>query len=129
MRKLPKFSSAHDRIDDRTGLVRVVGELDIYSSADLRKDLHVLINDGVQIVVADLSGVTFIDSTSLGVLIGARKRLRAHDGDIVLVVTDPNVKKVFDLTGLNLAFTITQSLEQALAVRISPVEHGADTAA
>jgi anti-sigma B factor antagonist len=58
--------------------------------------------------------VTFIDSTGLGVLMGALKRLRAARAKLLLVVTDYDVERVFEVAGLDGAFRIYRSREAAL---------------
>ena len=63
--------------------------------------------------MVDLEKVEFLDSTGLGVLIGGMKRLRSTDGDLTLVCTQPRILRVFEITGLNRAFAIHDSVEQA----------------
>ena len=65
--------------------------------------------------VLDLSAVTFLDSTGLGVLITGLKRCRSAEGDLVLVTAQPNVLKVLEITGLNDVFQVHDSVEDALA--------------
>jgi anti-sigma B factor antagonist len=61
----------------------------------------------------DLDGVDFIDSTGLGVLIGALKRVRTHDGDLALVCSEPRILKVFEITGLLTVFAVHPSIADA----------------
>ena len=61
----------------------------------------------------DLLGVTFLDSTALGVLVGALKRCRELGGELHVVVADPRIMKIFEITGLTSVFTIADSLEAA----------------
>lgn len=93
----------------------VAGEIDVASAPRLREQLITLVNDQQHRIVVDLGGVDFIDSTGLGVLIGARKRVRAHDGDVVLVCTEPRIVKVFEITGLDQLFAIRSSVDDAVA--------------
>jgi anti-sigma B factor antagonist len=65
--------------------------------------------------VVDLSETTFIDSTTLGVLVGGVRRLREQDGDLSLVCSDRNITKIFEITGLDRVFSISPSREEALA--------------
>lgn len=60
----------------------------------------------------DLADVDFMDSTGLGVLIGALKRLRETGGTLVLAGTKPAVTRVFEITGLDRIFTIHGSLAE-----------------
>ncbi len=64
----------------------------------------------------DLSGVDFIDSFGLGVLVGALKRTRLLDGDLLLVVPEPRLRRVFELCDLDRVFTLHHALTDALEV-------------
>jgi len=96
-------------------VVAVSGEVDIATAPKLREKLVELASQGAQQVVVDLNAVEFLDSTGLGVLIGGMKRLRGLDGDLTLVCTQPRILKVFEITGLNRAFTIYDSVDSAVA--------------
>jgi anti-sigma B factor antagonist len=96
-------------------VVAVRGEIDIATAPKLREKLVELASQGAQMVVVDLEGVDFLDSTGLGVLIGGMKRLRGLDGDLTLVCTQPRILKVFEITGLNRAFTIHETVDAAVA--------------
>jgi len=66
------------------------------------------------LVVADLSKVTFIDSTALGVLIGARERCAGAGMTMRLVVAEPRILKIFDITGLTELFDIRSTRAEAV---------------
>jgi anti-sigma B factor antagonist len=65
-------------------------------------------------VIVDFSDTTFIDSTTLGVLVGGVKRLRSNDGQLSLVCNDRNITKIFEITGLDRVFTIYATRDEAL---------------
>lgn len=88
-------------------VVEVRGELDVATSPDLRATLHPVAVAGPPRVVVDLSGVSFIDSTGIGVLVTALKQVRARGGQMVLRSPQPMVRKVLAITGLDRVFTIT----------------------
>jgi anti-sigma B factor antagonist len=96
-------------------VVTVIGEADLESAPQLRTALATAIDGGARRVLADLSATTFIDSTTLGVLLGAVKRLRPDDGELVVCCTDPNVSRVFEITLLDKVVTIVDSVEAGLA--------------
>ncbi|CAN5450919.1 anti-sigma factor antagonist BldG [soil metagenome] len=96
-------------------VLQVGGEIDVATAPRLREQLIRLVNDEKFRIVVDLEDVDFIDSTGLGVLIGALKRVRTHDGDLVLICTEPRIVKVFEITGLNQVFQIHPSLAAAVA--------------
>ena len=74
-----------------------------------------VIAKGAKEVVVDFSNTTFIDSTTLGVLVGGVKRLRTNDGQLSLVCSDRNITKIFEITGLDRVFTIYPTRDEALA--------------
>lgn len=96
-------------------VVTAVGEVDVSTAPELRQRLYEQPADAL--VVVDLSDVTFLDSTGLGVLVAALKRVREHDanGELHLVVHRPQVSKVLEVTGLSEVFSIHPTLEEALA--------------
>lgn len=104
-------------VDQRGGytVLSVRGEVDVYTAPRLRERLIELVSQGSHQVVVDLEGVDFLDSTGLGVLVGGLKRLRSHDGDMILVCTQPRILKVFEITGLTKVFSIHDSVESATA--------------
>jgi len=83
------------------------GELDLYTSPRLRECLTQRIDDGARQLVVDLGAVTFVDSTALGVLVAALKRVRAEGGTLELRAPTPSARKVLEITGLNRVFTVT----------------------
>jgi anti-sigma B factor antagonist len=105
------------RIEERAGgnvpVIAVGGEIDVATAPQLRECLHRIIAEGAATVVVDLLDVTFLDSTALGVLVGALKRCRELGGDLHVVVTDPRIVKIFEITGLTKVFPIADSLAEA----------------
>ena len=100
--------------DART-VVHVAGEIDVYTVAALRERLDAVIERGEHHLVIDLSGVTFMDSTGLGVLVGRLKLVRGAGGSMRLVTGHDRVLKVFAITGLDKVFEIFPTVEQAMA--------------
>jgi anti-sigma B factor antagonist len=98
---------------DGSAVVAVAGEIDVYTSPILQERLVEVIRDGSSSIVLDLSEVTFLDSTGLGVLITGLKRCRSAGGDLVLVTAQPNVLKVLEITGLNDVFKVHDTVEAA----------------
>ena len=96
-------------------VLAVTGEVDVYTAPRLREKLVELSSQGHKQIVVDLEGVDFLDSTGLGVLVGGLKRLRSNDGDLGLVCTQARILKVFEITGLTKVFTISASVDEALA--------------
>jgi anti-sigma B factor antagonist len=109
------FSSEHSLLRDDAGLIVLSGEVDISTAPRFREDLLRLVDAGVRHIVVDLTQVTFIDSTALGVLIGGVRRLHPHEGRMVLVAAGRPVLRALTLTGLDRVFTICPTREQAVA--------------
>lgn len=96
-------------------VVEVGGEIDVYTAPTLRDRLNGLVADGHYDLVVDMSGVEFLDSTGLGVLVGGLKRVRSHDGSLQLVCSDERILKVFRITGLTKVFQIHDTVDAAVA--------------
>ena len=100
---------------DSHAVVNVSGEIDVYTAPKLREKLIELVSEGTYDVVVDLEKVDFLDSTGLGVLVGALKRVKAHDGSLSLVCTQDKILKIFKITGLTKVFPIHDTLEEAMS--------------
>jgi anti-sigma B factor antagonist len=111
----PEFSLTEDALDADRHVVAVRGEIDLFTAPELKQKLTDAIEGGKTRIVVDLSDTTFLDSTALGVLIGAVKRLRSREGALVIVNTDQNIAKTFEITGLDQIFTILSTREDAIA--------------
>jgi anti-sigma B factor antagonist len=96
-------------------VVALTGEVDLYTCPEFKAELLRVIGDGAALVVVDLTETTFIDSTALGVLIRGVERLRRGGGRLAVVCVDPNMTKIFEVTGLDRVFSIHRSREEALA--------------
>jgi anti-sigma B factor antagonist len=101
-------------IGDDTHVVAVTGEIDLFTAPEFKQRVAAPIDAGRTRVIVDLTATTFIDSSSLGVLIGAHRRLRRHGGRVVIVCSNDAIAKTFRITGLDSVFTIVGSLEEAI---------------
>ena len=108
------FAIAQQDLDGTTSVLTVEGELDLATAPSLKWALGDLVDAGRTRIVLDLSAVPFIDSTALGVLVGVRRAMGAG-GRLAVVCTNVNVLKIFELTGLDSAFSCFASTELALA--------------
>lgn len=104
-----RTGSRGDTASGASTIVEVDGEIDMATSPRLRSRLIEVINGGCRDLVVDFSRVDFVDSTGLGVLVGARRRLRAVDGDLTLIVPPGPVRNLFATTELDTIFTIDES--------------------
>ncbi len=108
------FHIQDEAVDDTTHVIELGGEVDLYTAPEFKERMVELIESGKKQIVVDLSKATFIDSTTLGVLVGGVKRLRPAGGSLALVCTDENITKIFEITGLDRVFPIHSSREEAL---------------
>lgn len=108
------FSVSSEPAGDGLGVVALSGEVDIFTAPRFKACMVELLDTGVDRLVIDLSGVTFIDSTALGVLIGGVRRVHNAGGAMALVVTNRAVERVLSITGLDRVFTIHATREAAL---------------
>jgi anti-sigma B factor antagonist len=95
-------------------IVEPRGQADLHTAPALREALSEAIESGGKVVVVDLSGVTFVDSMTLGVLLGAVKRLRQRGGELRIIVDDPHVRRVFEITLLDRVFDLFRDRSLAL---------------
>lgn len=101
-------------------VVEVRGEVDVYTAAQLRERLLEATRRGSGSVVVDLTRVDFLDSTGLGVLAGALKRLRLAGRDLALVCQSEKLLKIFRITGLDQVFQLYETVEAATAAAAPP---------
>ena len=92
-------------------VIMVSGEVDLASSPDLDAAIIAAIESGSSSLVVDLSDVSFMDSSGLGVIVRGLKRCREANKDLDLVITNERVLKVFGITGLDQVIPIHDSIE------------------
>ena len=109
------FDVQTEKVDEATYVIALAGEVDLYTAPEFKQQLLDVIAKDARDVVVDFTNTTFIDSTTLGVLVGGVKRLRAQDGRLSLVCSDRNITKIFEITGLDRVFTIYPTRDEALA--------------
>ena len=94
-------------------LVALTGEVDLYTAPELKQELLRLVEQGAQRIIVDLTDTTFIDSTMLSVLLSTLKRLRPSGGQLGIVCTDRNIRKIFEITLLDRVFALHETLDDA----------------
>ena len=110
----PQFRVEYEATSDDVGIVILEGEIDIYSAPQFKEVLLNGIEGGARRVIVDLSDVTFIDSTALGVLVSGAKRVRPRNGNLDIVCTDENIIRIFEITGLDRIFGIYATRVEAV---------------
>lgn len=107
------------RIEDESKQAEAVvfsayGELDLHVTPELQDRIDGAIEEGAELVVVDLSAVTFIDSMALGVLLGSANRLERRGGTLRLVVPSPELRRIFEISHLDRIFTLEWTREDAV---------------
>ena len=108
------FEIKTDELGDDAYVISLAGEVDLYTAPEFKQQLLDVISQGGKNVIVDFSDTTFIDSTTLGVLVGGVKRLRTNEGQLSLVCSDRNITKIFEITGLDRVFTIYATRDEAI---------------
>jgi anti-sigma B factor antagonist len=103
-----------DTVDGRI-VVHVSGEVDLANAPELDEQLATVMGQAPSQLVVDLTNVTFMDSTGLGVLVRALKRSRELEIRLDLIVTNERVLKVFGITGLDTVLPIHSSMDSITA--------------
>jgi anti-sigma B factor antagonist len=108
------FGISDRAVDADTHVVSVSGEVDLFTAPEFKQRVMAPIAAGVDHVIVDLMNTTFIDSSSLGVLIGAHRRLKARGGRLIVACDNESIVKTFRITGLDGVFRLVDSVEAAL---------------
>jgi anti-sigma B factor antagonist len=114
MSELAGFRVELLRPADDLAVVEAAGELDISTSPEFKRCVTCAIEEGAARVVVDLSGVSFIDSSALGALVGATRRSAQRGAKLMIVCPAGNVARVIAITGLNRALAIYATRAAAL---------------
>src|SRR3954463_11670153 len=109
-----EFEIEDRRIDPRTDVIAVSGEVDLFTAPEFKQRVTAAIDGGAERGVVDRRRTVFIGSSSLGVLIGAHRRLKGRGGALVVVCDNEAIVKTFKITGLDGVFTLVPSLADAL---------------
>lgn len=113
----------HTHLEHGRTVITPCGEIDLVSQAELKKLINDLVVDGHIDLVVDLGETTFLDSTALGALIGARRVTHTFKGSFALVCAEERLLKLFRITSLDKFFTIHES-RAALFANLEPDEDG-----
>ena len=104
-----------EAVDGDTQLLRARGELDLYAAPEFKRRMAEAIEGGKTRIVVDLTDATFMDSTALGVLIGALKRLRLREGTLAVASGQPSILRILEVTGMDQVLQVQPTAQRALA--------------
>jgi anti-sigma B factor antagonist len=111
----PRFQIQERTVDDRATILAVEGEIHVSTAPEFSAVLSATVGDGPMSLVLDLTGVMFIDSTGLSVLLNALRQVTHAGGQMAVVCSNPTVLRLFEITRLDTTFDIHAELEPALA--------------
>jgi anti-sigma B factor antagonist len=120
----PQFQLIEEEPEAGTRVLVVSGEIHVTTAPDFSSRLNDAIASGATRLVIDMSDVAFIDSTGLSVLLNGLRRVTRAQGRMSLVVSNPTVMRLFEITRLDSTFDIHQNRAEALAA----VQAGGSTA-
>ena len=103
--------STTSRTEGDYEIIEVGGEIDVYTAPKLREAIVAAVDAGHTQLIIDVQKVDFLDSTGLGVLVGALKRVRADGGSLDIVCTQERILKIFEITGLDKVFGLHTSID------------------
>ena len=94
-------------------VLKVTGEIDIYTAPMFKQAVVNMVTEGSKNVIIDLSGVTFMDSSGFGTLLGATRRLRPSGGGLHLAAPNSTIQRMLRLTRLDSIMRIYDTIEEA----------------
>jgi anti-sigma B factor antagonist len=109
-----RFVAATEQRDGLAPVVSVMGEVDLATALALEQTLLGAVEDGKGEVIVDLTGCSFLDSRGLRALIATRARLERSNRRLVLVLSNPSVLRIFQITRRDRLFDIYPSLRAAV---------------
>lgn len=102
-------------LDDGITRIRLSGDLDLPHTPDIQRALEELIEAGHTRLLIDLTDVTFIASSGLGVLLSIHRLLERVGGQLAVLCPEPSMRGLFELVGHTLVFPTEPTIEQALS--------------
>lgn len=112
---MAEFDIQEDFAPEGVRILRVAGNVDLGAAPELKTRITERIDAGDRQIVVDLTGTEFVDSTAIGVLVGALKRLHEHDGTLAVVCDNEDVRNIFAVVGLQGVIPLHRSDAAALA--------------
>lgn len=112
---VPHFELAEESGDGGAHVIRVRGEIHVSTAPEFTQRLTAAIESGKTAIVLDMSGVEFIDSTGLSVLLNGLRLVTQMHGRMAIVCTNPTVLRLFQITSLDETFDIFEDREAAIA--------------
>lgn len=112
---IPHFELSEESSDAGAHIIIVCGEIHVSTAPQFTQRLSAAIDSGKTAVVLDMTGVEFIDSTGLSVLLNGLRLVTQMHGRMALVCTNPTVLRLFQITSLDDTFDIFADRASAIA--------------
>ena len=96
-------------------ILKLEGEVDVYTSPLLKEKIETLIKAKRPFIVLDLKGLSYMDSTGLGIMLAELMRVRNNGGNMVLVSPQKIIQKILRITNTDVYLKIYQNYEEAIA--------------
>jgi anti-anti-sigma factor len=109
------FTLSDEGHSDSTVIVSVTGDLDLWNAPTLEQRLRRCLEDGQCWIVVDLTKAAFLDSSGLGALTNSMRNIERKGGRLVVINTDDQMRRVFELTGLMRVLNVVPDRAHALA--------------
>ena len=118
-----RYANRGEALDDleqvgSLGLIKAIDRFDV--SRELKRRMAEAIEGGKTRIVVDLTDAAFMDSTALGVLISALKRLRLREGSLAIASDQPSILRILEVTGMDQVLIVRPTAEEALAALSEP---------
>jgi anti-sigma B factor antagonist len=102
----PEFVLEDYELDEKTHVIAAAGPVDLFAAPEFKEVLTRIIESGKRWIVVDFTDASIVDSTLLGALLGARRRLQVRGGGLAIVCPKPGIRKVFEVTGFDRMFVL-----------------------
>ncbi len=100
---------------DNKIIISLLGELDHHSAEEVRMRVDDALDRGkYKILIFNFDGVNFMDSSGIGTVIGRYKKMSARGGSVCLTNLKPNVKRIFEISGMYKIISVYEDVEEAL---------------
>jgi len=113
------FTVTTAELDGNSFVVSLTGEADLYTAPELERAVDGVIGLGGTAAVVDLADVSFIDSTTIGILLRAQSRFAALGGGLIVVAADRRVLRTLEITGLDRVLRIERTLAEGVTALLS----------
>lgn len=103
-----------ETVNNKIGVLKVTGRLDASAVKYLKEDVTSMIKSKITLLVLDMSGVDFIDSSGLGSLVSCLRLVNSENGDIRLAALQDQIRALIELTRLHRVFQIFEDRDTAV---------------